>query len=374
VDRGVPIISALQLLTWTDARNSSSFGSIQSNGNTLSFSINAGDGARGLKAMIPVPPGVNVGTVTFNGTSLPYFLRVVKGIQYAFIDALDGNYEILFGQDNIAPTVVLAVPPSGQTNVVLNTDVQVVFSEPIDISTLTTANVLLKNAAGTSVPVTITYAENTGTAIITPSSNLAPGTDYTVTIKGGPAGVSDIAGNRLASDFQSSFRTIVFAGATFSLWDNNATPATLADADTIPIELGVKFRSSVPGVVRGIRFFKSPGNTGVHLGNLWNSSGGKLGELTFNNESASGWQYQEFALPIPITANTTYVVSYHTSVGRYSSSFGYFGTALENGPLRGLSTAEGGGNGVYRYGSSAFPNNTFGATNYWVDVVFEANP
>ena len=40
--RGVPIISALQLLTWLDGRNSSSFGSISWSGNTLSFNVNAG--------------------------------------------------------------------------------------------------------------------------------------------------------------------------------------------------------------------------------------------------------------------------------------------------------------------------------------------
>src|SRR5439155_13536090 len=31
----------------------------------------------------------------------------------------------------------------------------------------------------------------------------------------------------------------------------------------------------------------------------------------------------------------------------------------------------GGGNGLYRYGaSSSFPDASYGATNYWVDVVF----
>src|SRR5207247_2599686 len=29
-----------------------------------------------------------------------------------------------------------------------------------------------------------------------------------------------------------------------------------------------------------------------------------------------------------------------------------------------------GGNGLYRYGASAFPTNTFNASNYYVDVVF----
>ena len=33
-----------------------------------------------------------------------------------------------------------------------------------------------------------------------------------------------------------------------------------------------------------------------------------------------------------------------------------------------------GGNGVYGYGASAFPTQTFNATNYWVDVVFDSTP
>ncbi len=41
------------------------------------------------------------------------------------------------------------------------------------------------------------------------------------------------------------------------------------------------------------------------------------------------------------------------------------------GPLTAPSSSSSGGNGVYAYGSSnPFPNNTFSAANYWVDVVF----
>jgi hypothetical protein len=37
------------------------------------------------------------------------------------------------------------------------------------------------------------------------------------------------------------------------------------------------------------------------------------------------------------------------------------------------SSASSGGNGVYRYGSSnLFPNTTFNANNYWVDVIFNS--
>ena len=40
------------------------------------------------------------------------------------------------------------------------------------------------------------------------------------------------------------------------------------------------------------------------------------------------------------------------------------------GPAHALATGIDGGNGVYLYGASGFPNSTYQATNYWVDVVF----
>ena len=58
-------------------------------------------------------------------------------------------------------------------------------------------------------------------------------------------------------------------------------------------------------------------------------------------------------------------------VGDYSGDTNYFANAVTNGPLTAPSSSSSGGNGVYAYGSSnPFPNSTFSATNYWVDVVF----
>ena len=63
--------------------------------------------------------------------------------------------------------------------------------------------------------------------------------------------------------------------------------------------------------------------------------------------------------------------SYHTSVGRYSVTENYFAANVVNGPLTALASAANGGNGVYAYGNGGtFPTNTYAATNYWVDVVF----
>ena len=63
----------------------------------------------------------------------------------------------------------------------------------------------------------------------------------------------------------------------------------------------------------------------------------------------------------------------HTSAdGHYSEDDNYFASkGVDNPPLHALTNGVSGGNGVYAYGaSSAFPNQTWNAANYWVDVVF----
>jgi hypothetical protein len=74
-----------------------------------------------------------------------------------------------------------------------------------------------------------------------------------------------------------------------------------------------------------------------------------------------------FATPIDITADTPYVVSYHTNVGQYSLTANGFGSAHTSGAL----TAPAGA-ARYLYGSGGFPTETSNH-NYWVDVVFVAN-
>src|SRR5438034_1414559 len=54
LSRGVPIISAKQLLDWLDGRDKSSFESFGWSGGTLTFTVVAGSGAHGLEAMLPM--------------------------------------------------------------------------------------------------------------------------------------------------------------------------------------------------------------------------------------------------------------------------------------------------------------------------------
>jgi hypothetical protein len=156
-----------------------------------------------------------------------------------------------------------------------------------------------------------------------------------------------------------------------TIWSPSTTPATASFNDAAAIEVGMRFRASVNGFISAIRFYKGAQNTGTHLGHLWNNTGTLLGTATFSGESASGWQEAALPSPVAISAGTTYVVSYHTDVGRYASDPGYFtAKGQDSPPLHALKDLVDGRTGVFTYGASAFPSSTFQATNYWVDVVF----
>jgi VCBS repeat-containing protein len=162
-------------------------------------------------------------------------------------------------------------------------------------------------------------------------------------------------------------------GSSISIWSPSTVPGTADANDNAAVELGLKFQTSVSGSVLGVRFYKGPLNTGTHIGNLWSSNGTLLATATFVNESASGWQQVNFATPVSISANTTYIVSYFAPQGEYAFDANFFASSgVTNGPLHALATSQdSGGNGVFHYGgSSSFPSQTFNAANYWVDVVF----
>lgn len=96
--RNVPIVSSLQMLTWLDGRNTSSFGSLAWNGSTLTFTISVGSGARNLQAMLPVnSSGGTLKTVRLNGSAVGITTQTIKGVQYAIFTANAGSYQALYG-------------------------------------------------------------------------------------------------------------------------------------------------------------------------------------------------------------------------------------------------------------------------------------
>ena len=107
-----------------------------------------------------------------------------------------------------------------------------------------------------------------------------------------------------------------------SLWASDAVPAVKAEADTGAVELGVRFETSTAGSLQGVRFYKGSTNTGTHTGSLRTATGTKLATATFAGETTSGWQTVTFSAAVRLTANTTYVASYHTTMNRSGSGGG----------------------------------------------------
>ena len=265
---------------------------------------------------------------------------------------------------DIPPTVTAFSPANGSTNIATNAGITITFSEPLAAATVSSGTITLRNAQNQAVAATVAYNSATNTATVTPTAALANSATYTVTVAGGAGGVTDTTGNPLPANATSSFTTVGVA-TTASLFTASTTPTTVDSGDKNAVELGVKFTSSTSGYITGVRFYKASTNTGTHTGSLWSASGQLLATATFTGEGASGWQQVNFATPVAITAGTTYVASYHTTVGHYSVSRSYFASTYTSGPL---SVSVNGG--VYLYGAGGFPTSSFQASNYFVDVVF----
>ncbi len=167
-----------------------------------------------------------------------------------------------------------------------------------------------------------------------------------------------------------------------SSWNTENAPESITafPTGTVPpnfhndpkaVELGVKIRSDIAGYITSVRFYKNSGDTSAHTGSLWSASGQLLATGTFTNESASGWQQLNFSTPVAVAANTTYVASYHTGSGYYTSNYYFANEGVNNGTLHELQAGVDGPDGVYYYGSGGiFPTQTWESSNYWVDVVF----
>ena len=167
--------------------------------------------------------------------------------------------------------------------------------------------------------------------------------------------------------------------ATQTILSASSSPAASSQSVNDPpsaggVELGMKFTSAVSGYVDGVRFWKSPLEGGAQSGELWSASGQLLATASFSNETASGWQQVNFSSPVAISANATYIISYHTNSSYLAYTASVFGSSINSGSLTALSAGAAGGNDVYAYGASAtFPSFYNGqAGSYWVDVVFSA--
>ncbi len=266
--------------------------------------------------------------------------------------------DLVFGTPTAPLTVSEQVPAPGATDIPTDVKPSITFSSGINAGSSFTLT-----ANGTSIAGTAALSADSRTVTFTPAGPLPNSTVISASV----ANVVSQQGQAFPTtnwQFTTAAPTVQVSTIFGSL-----TPQTASATDVMPVELGTAFTVSQAGNVTGIRFYKGTGNTGTHVGSLWNSAGTRLAQVTFTNETATGWQTATLATPVALSTGQTYVVSYRAPVGRYSYTQGFFNQTWTSGVF----TAAGPNNGRYRYGSGGvMPASSYGATNYFVDVVYSS--
>ncbi len=118
------------------------------------------------------------------------------------------------GTDTTMPTVTLIAPNSSSTNItnVPVTDlINIAFSKPMAISTITSTNIILIDSSNTStVSGIVSYITESNTAVFIPSTNLAYNTQYVLQVVScvtATSCITDTAGHPLASNYTNNFTT-----------------------------------------------------------------------------------------------------------------------------------------------------------------------
>ena len=145
------------------------------------------------------------------------------GISYDHGDWADAKITCGGGappQDTTPPTVTTTNPANNATGVAVGIAPAATFSEAIDPTTLSSATMTLV-AQGTTTPLAASVAYNAGTrtATLTPAAALGTAKTYVLRVVGGPAGIADLAGNRLTADVTATFTTSSGTSTTSYLSD-----------------------------------------------------------------------------------------------------------------------------------------------------------
>ena len=256
------------------------------------------------------------------------------------------------------PTVSGQTPANNATAVATTVKPAATFSIAITPATMVFT---VKDAAGNTVPGSAAFNATSRVATFTPTAKLAYSTVYTASLQ-----ATGTTGGAMTSPVTWSFTTNP-PFTSYSMFSATATPDTTVTT-TAATTLGLKFSSTTAGSVFGVRYYAGTGNTANQPVALWNSAGTTmLASGTSTGSTTPGWRTVTFATPIAIAANTTFVVTYTATAGRYSTTSNDLLLAKSSGVLRTASGA-----GMIKAGTG-FPSGTSTVnswTNYWVDVVF----
>jgi len=135
-----------------------------------------------------------------------FHLEITTGVQSLSQISLASNFMLSFstGDHLNGPTVSQITPADAATAVALDTTISVKFSEDMYTNTITSTNLVLKDANNTVVDTTVTFDQSTHIALITPKASLTANTTYHVTVTTNVKNSFEVS---LQNAFESSFTT-----------------------------------------------------------------------------------------------------------------------------------------------------------------------
>jgi hypothetical protein len=128
------------------------------------------------------------------------------------------NASVAVLPDAAPPAITSVTPVADQTDVALDSTIQVQFNDSLDPSTVNSSTFTVTSASGTVIPASVAYSPTANAVTLTPAGILSPGVQYTVT-------VSDVVADPAGKPIQSS-----------SSWSFTAEEAATANG-TVPTSL-----------------------------------------------------------------------------------------------------------------------------------------
>jgi hypothetical protein len=168
------------------------------------------------------------------------------------------SFTTSFAADVVGPQVLGVSPGNGLTQVPINTQLMVIFDEPIQVQS---ADQVTLKAGAVTVAVTRGFSNSNRMLTLTPTVPLAAGTLYTLNI----TGVKDIAGNNLLTPVTTNFTT--GAGADLirpQISGSNPTNGAIGVATNTTVTINFSERIN-PLTVNSNTFRVFPSNTGVPI-------------------------------------------------------------------------------------------------------------
>lgn len=192
-------------------------------------------------------------TVMIDGSVSDSF-GIIMGNTYTFIFITQAL------PDTIPPTVLYTQPEAASTDVAVNSNISIQFSKPVTASTLTFQ--LVNQSTGSVVSSTMNYTGTT--AIFTPqfappAISLDGNTVYGATVK---AGLQDLVGNQMVSDYTWTFSTSTGFDTT-PPFVTATTPTAGVSGVSIHTDLMAKFSEPVDQTTINITLFSTATGTPV---------------------------------------------------------------------------------------------------------------